>query len=413
MEGTQPGRVGYRAAIASGELRALVAGQLVSVTGTSIAAVALTILIYRRTSSPLLSSLAFALGFVPYLLGGGLLAGLVDRVRPRRLVAASSCAAAALAAAMAVPGLPIAVLLALLFAIGVLSATSGGARASLVRASVAPQAYVPAVSLLRIAAQVAQVGGNAAGGALLLLLTPSGALLVNSASFAFSAATTRFGVTDHPNTGAAAPGLVRDSLRGARRILAERELRRLLLLSWLVPMFSVAPEALAAPYVIRHHGSSGLVGIWLVALPIGLIAGDVLGVRFLDERRQRQLVWPAAALSFLPYLAFAAGPPVAVAIALLVASGLCAVHGLGLSALVRDAAPEHLFARVMTLSNTGLMTLQGAGFALAGGIAQVTGPAAAITIAGICGLVSVALLVRPAAGAAEPGQTAGVERRTT
>src|SRR3954451_23086704 len=79
-------RVGYRAALASRELRAIVGGQLVSVAGTSIAAVALTILVYQRTASPLLSALAFALGSLPYLLGGVLLSGIVDRVRPRRLV---------------------------------------------------------------------------------------------------------------------------------------------------------------------------------------------------------------------------------------------------------------------------------------------------------------------------------------
>ena len=62
-------RVGYRTALASRQVRALVAGQFVSVVGTSVAAVALTIVVYQRTASPLLSSLAFALGFVPYLVG--------------------------------------------------------------------------------------------------------------------------------------------------------------------------------------------------------------------------------------------------------------------------------------------------------------------------------------------------------
>jgi hypothetical protein len=182
-------RMGYRAALASGELRALVAGQLVSVAGTSVAAVALTILVYRRTASPLLASLAFALGFVPYLLGGGLLSGIVDRVRPRRLVASCDLLAAVLAAAMAWPRLPVGVLFALLLAIGTLTSLEGGARATLVRASVPADAYVPARSLLRISAQLAQIGGNAAGGALLLVLTPSGTLLANGASFALSAAT--------------------------------------------------------------------------------------------------------------------------------------------------------------------------------------------------------------------------------
>ena len=130
------GRVGYRAALASGELRALVAGSLVSVSGTSVAAVALTILVYQRTASPLLASLSFALAFVPYLLGGGLLSGVVDRVRPRRLVTGCDAASALLAATMAWPGLPVAALFALLLAIGTLSSLSGGARATLVRAAV-------------------------------------------------------------------------------------------------------------------------------------------------------------------------------------------------------------------------------------------------------------------------------------
>ena len=65
----QPG-LSYRDALASRELRALLAGQLVSVGGLSIASVALTILVYRRTASPLLASLTFATSFLPYLLGG-------------------------------------------------------------------------------------------------------------------------------------------------------------------------------------------------------------------------------------------------------------------------------------------------------------------------------------------------------
>src|SRR5262245_45364516 len=159
-------RVGYGAAIASREFRALFASQLVSVSGTSIAAVALTILVYRRTESPLLASLTFALGFLPYLLGGGLLSSVIDRVRPRRLVATCELLSALLAATMALRAIPIALLLVLLLAIGTLASVSSGARATLVRATVSDDAYVPARSLLRIAAQVAQIGGNAGGGAL-------------------------------------------------------------------------------------------------------------------------------------------------------------------------------------------------------------------------------------------------------
>jgi predicted MFS family arabinose efflux permease len=388
-------QAGYRAAVASREFRALLAAQLVSISGTSIAAVALTILVYRRTGSPLLASLTFAIGFLPYLLGGGLLSGIVDRVRPRRLVTSCDLISALLAAAMAWPAVPIPILLALLLAIGTLSSVSSGARAALVRSTVSEDAYVPARSLLRIAVQFAQIGGNAGGGALLVILSPSGALLVNAASFALSATTVRLVLSDHPNLGQRSQTtLLRDSLHGVRSVLTHTQLRRLLLIGWLGPMFAVAPEALAAPYVAAHHGSSTLVGWWLIALPVGLIGGDIAGVRLLSPHQQRRLVAPALAMSFLPYLAFALDPPIPIALPLLVASGACGLYALGLDARVRDAAPPHLFARTMTLNSTGLMTLQGIGFTLAGAVAQATGPATAIAIAGSCGLTATILLLR-------------------
>lgn len=388
-------RIGYRQALASREFRALLASQLVSISGTSIAAVALTILVYQRTASPLLASLTFALGFLPYLLGGGLLSSVIDRVRPRRLVASCDLVSALLAATMAWPAIPVTILLTLLLAIGTLASVSSGARAALARSTVSEDAYVPARSLLRIAAQVAQLGGNAGGGVLLVVLTPSGTLLVNAAAFAFSAAAVRFALADYANVGQPSQArLLRDSLRGARTILAHAQLRRLLLVGWLAPMFAVAPEALAAPYVAAHHGSSTLVGWWLVALPLGLIVGDIAGVRLLTPQRQRRLVAPAAAAGFVPYLAFAFGPPIPIALVLLVASGACGLYMLGLDARVRDAVPPQLFARTMTLNSAGLMTLQGVGFILAGAIAQGIGPAIAIAIAGSLGLTATTALLR-------------------
>lgn len=393
MSGEDGMRVGYGAALQAREFRALLVSQFVSVCGTSVAAVALTILVYRRTGSPLLASLSFALGFLPFVLGSGLLSSVVDRVRPRRLVVGCDSASAVLAAAMAVPGMPVPVLFALVLGIGTLLSLSSGARAALVRASVSTDAYVPARSLIRIAVQFAQIGGNAVGGALLLLLTPSGALLVNASSFLFSATVIRLVLADHANEGQPSGTLLRDSLAGAREVFRHDELRRLLMLGWLVPMFSVAPEALAAPYVSQHGGSTALVGWWLVALPLGLIAGDVAGVRLLAPQQQRRLVAPAAAAGFVPYLVFAADPSLPAALVLLVVAGACSLYSLGLDGRVRDAAPPELFARAMTLNSAGLMTLQGLGFVLAGALAQTVGPAEAIAFAGCCGIAATVVLI--------------------
>ncbi|MBO0834671.1 MAG: MFS transporter [Actinobacteria bacterium] len=392
MTSEKPGRVGYRQALVSRELRALLIAQLVSVGGTSVAAVALTVLVYERTTSPVLAALTFSLAFLPYLVGGALLSSFADRVRPRRLVTCCDGASALLAASMAWPSMPVPALLGLLFLIGGLSSLASGSRSALVRMAVSEEAYVPGRSLMRIASQVAQLAGNAGGGALLLVVSPSGALLVNGASFAVSALTIRLVVGDHDKLGAVGGGRVPGSLRGAWTVLANAELRRLLLLGWFVPMFAVAPEAVAAPYVAAQHASSSVVGWWLTALPIGIISGDVIGVRFLSPRLQRRLVAPLAAASFAPYLAFAARPDVGLAIPLLAVSGMCGCYVLGLDARTRDAAPLPMFGRTMTVSSAGLMALQGAGFTLAGALAQALGPATAITVSGGCGVATVFLL---------------------
>lgn len=393
------GRVGYRQALDSNEFRALCAGQLVSVAGNSVAAVALTVLVYRRTSSALLASLTFSLAFLPYLLGGAVLSGVVDRVRPRRLVTTCDAASAVVAAAMAWPQMPVPALLALLFVIGSLSSLASGSRGALVRSTVSYDSYVPARSLMRIASQVAQIGGNAGAGALLVFLAPSGALLVNAACFALSSSLVRTVVHDHDHLGDTAGQRPPGSWRGAKEVLSNNQLRRLLLLGWLAAMFSVAPEALAAPYVAAHHGPSSMVGWWLTALPVGVITGDIIAVRLLGSERQRRWVAPAVLTSFIPYLVFASSPAVPVALPLLTVAGLCSFYGLGLDARVRDAAPLHLFTRTMTLNSAGLMALQGIGFTLAGAAAQILGAAPTIAIAGIGGITTTIAILHTGAGA--------------
>ena len=385
----------YRLALRSGEFRAIFVTTIITITGSTVSAVALTVLVYERTGSPFLSALTFAFGFFPYLVGGTLLSGIVDRVPPRRLLVSLDLGAMVLSATMALPGMPVVGLLALLFGTGTLTSLSNGTRAGLVRTIVPEASYVPARSLLRIAGQTAQIVGNGVGGALLIVLTPRGAILVNAASFLLSACVMRFGLRLHT---IAAPEerapLLRDSLRGVRRIFADVPLRRLLLFGWLVPMCAVAPEALAAPYVAGQGASPAFVGLWLGALPVGIIVGDLIAVWRIGAHRLRRLVGVAAAGSLVPYLVFAGRPPLAAAIPLLVLAGMFGMWGLGVDALVRDVAPEQGFGRMMTVNNAGVMTTQGLGFALAGALAEVVGSGRAIAIAGVCGLV-VVLLLRP------------------
>ena len=383
----------YGAALALPEFRALFAAAGASITGQVVSSVTLTVLVFERTRSPLLSSVTFTLGFLPFLFTGTLLSGIVDRVPPRRLLAACTLGSAGLTATMAVPGMSVPALYALILCTGTLGGFANAAQAALIRSIVPEAVYVPARSLLRIAVQAAQVGGNPVGGLLLVTLSPSGSFLASAAMLTAAAAVARFGIGAYPVAGQAdRTALLRDSLHGLRNVFAQSRLRRLMLLGWLVPTFSVAPEALAAPYIAGRGASAALVGWWLAMLPIGIITGDLLGVTFLSARRQRMLVGAAAAASFVPYLAFAASPPIVVALPLLVVSGMCSLYSLGLDGLIRQAAPEHLFARAMAVNNAGLLTLQALGFAIAGALGGLAGPGAAIAMAGVFGIIAVACL---------------------
>src|SRR5258708_30848516 len=109
-------RASYRDVLAVSEFRVIFVANVVSVLGTVVAAVALTVLVYERTRSPALAALVMALSFLPYLVGGVLLGAAADRLPARRVLVGCDVASAVLVGCMLVPGMPVPGLLALLFA---------------------------------------------------------------------------------------------------------------------------------------------------------------------------------------------------------------------------------------------------------------------------------------------------------
>ncbi len=396
-------RATYGSVFSVREFRALYAAHVASMLGDVVAAVALTVLVFERTGSSLLAALTFSLVFVPHLVGGVLLSALVDRLPPRPTLVACHLASAALVAVMAVPGMPIWALLTLLVALGLIAPVFSGVRAAILPDLLPDRSqYVLGRALMRMVAQGSQVFGNALGGALLLLLHPGGALVVDAVSFALSALLVQLGTRSRPAaTGAAEVSVVRDSLAGMRAVLAHRPVRRLLLLGWLLPACAVAPEALAAPYVRLLGEPVGAVGLLLAAMPAGTVVADLAGGRLLGPVGQRRLLVPAALLICLPLVAFAIEPELPLALGLLALTGLGFAYGLALDRMVLDAAPERLRARVLALEGPVLMFAQGAAFAVWGALGEVIPLPLVVAAAGGCGLLGVAWL-RPPRAAASP-----------
>ena len=186
---------------------------IVSMLGNVVAEVALTVLVYEQTRSPALAASVMALAFLPYLLGGVLLGAAADRLPARRVLVVCDLLSAALVAAMVIPGMPVAALLGLLFANGLLAPVYGGVRSAVLPDVLPPgPGYILGRSMMRMVAQSAQIVGFGAGGLLLAVVSPRGALAFDAASFRASALLLRGG--HGPAPGAARPGRGRVDDRG-------------------------------------------------------------------------------------------------------------------------------------------------------------------------------------------------------
>ncbi|MDA5283404.1 MFS transporter [Streptomyces sp. Isolate_45] len=399
-----PEGAGYRGVFRVREFRTVFAAHLLSLLGVVVAEIALTVLVYRATGSPLMSALTFALGFLPYALGGTLLAGLADRLPARRLLVTCDLLCAACAAAMVWPGTPVAGLLVLRCAMAFVAPLFQGARsASLADILGSGEAFVLGRSLLRMVSQSAQLVGFGLGGLLLTLLAPRGAIALTAAGFLASALLLRFGTRARP---ARAPGAAAAPTGGLRVLLGDRRLRALTLLFWLPPAFVVVPEALLTPYADGIGAGTVTLGILMCALPVGTVAGEVWAGSALTARTRSRIVAPLAALAPLPLLVYVVRPAAPVVLGALLLAGLAQAYTLGLDRMFVDAVPEEARGRAMTLLGTGMMTFQGVGMALAGLAAEFFPVHAVVTGAAVLGAAVVLMLLAALRAAGRPrGET--------
>ena len=95
-------------------------------------------------------------------------------------------------------------------------------------------------------------------------MSPAAVLALTAGTFLGSALLLRLGTLARPARDAARGegrgALVGASLGGARRLLADRRMRALLLLSWLPPAFVVVPEALLIP--VRRRAGRRARPVW-------------------------------------------------------------------------------------------------------------------------------------------------------
>jgi MFS family permease len=389
----------WRSLLSVREFRYLWLAQAMSVTGDELARVAIAVLVFQETHSALLTGATYATSYLPWLLGGPLLSGVADRYPRRTVMVVCNVLSAGLVVLLASPQLPVGALCALLFFVVLLESPFLSARAALIADILPDDRYVLASAMGNLTVQVTQVVGFAAGGALVAIMGPRQALLVDAATFALSAAIIRFAAARRPaaRDGEETTGLQAwwgQLVAGVRLVFGDPNLRRLVGLAWLAT-FAVVPEGLAAPYAATLHGSAAVVGLLLAAQPVGAALAGLVLSRFVAPARRLELMNPLAVLCCLPLVGFMFHPGLGLSLGLLVVSGIGASYNLPANAAFVQAVPAARRGQAFGLVAAGLAAGQGLSIAVAGAIADHVAPALVIAAAGVLG-VAAALLVNGA-----------------
>ena len=371
------------------EFRALWLSMVLSVAGDRLALVALTLLVYGRTRSPLLAAIVYAAGYLPWVIGGLFLADVGDR-RPRRTVMIFCDAVrAVLVAAMAVPGVPIAALVALLFAVTMFAPPFESARAAITPDILSGERYVLGTAVIQTTFLAGQVAGAVAGGLAVAFIGVRPALVIDAATFVLSGLLIALGTHARPaaltDGGQESPWA---RMRGGiRLVFGDPALRTLLLFGWLVVFYTI-PEGIAAPYANRLGGGPIATGLVIASTAFSTTIVTPLFTRFVRPRRRLALMGPLAVLTCATLVATALRPALAVSLAIFSLSAAFGIYQVAANTAFVVRVPSQRRAQAFGIANMGVIVGQGAAFVAAGAAAEMFSPAAVIAVGGGLGAIS-------------------------
>jgi predicted MFS family arabinose efflux permease len=391
----------YAGVLAVTPFRVLFASRALAITADTVRMVALSVLVFAVTGSPLLAALAYGISFLPQLVGGSLLGAVADLLPPRQLIALGYAVEFASGLVLAFADLPIWLSMALVAAVSMVTPVLNGAVGRVVADVLAGENYVLGRSLLNLASSAAQLIGMAGAGAAVAALGARHAMLVTAVLHLLAAAWVWFRLPElRVSAGErGASSAVRRSWVGNRQLLRDRSIRTLILAQWLPPACVTGAEGLIVPYVAVRGLPAEDGGLLLACLPVGMMIGSLVLGRVVGPELRRRLLVPMMAVVGLPLVGFVIpGLPVVACGVLLVIAGTGFAYGLAIQQRFRDVVPAAGRGQAFSLLSTGLMTAQGISPAVAGALAGVVPVADVIAL---CGAVCVVWVGRFRLRAAE------------
>ena len=389
--------------------RQLASAYTVNELGNWVGEIALAVLVYDQTGSPLATAgLFIGMVFVPSLIGQGVIARL-EVVGTRRALPALYLgeALAFVALAATVENFS----LALVIALAVVDGTLAIAARTFTRASAAavltPSGQLrEGNAIINVGFTIAGAAGPAIAGVVVALLGVQTALLVDAGSFVVVAAMLALTTSLPQVRGEAAPW-VRRLREGLAYVRGRAVLMRLLAMQAVAFVFFtlVLPIEIVYAKETLDAGNSGY-GALLSSWGAGMVAGSLVFVAAARSiSLQAQLVVSTAMIGSA-YLGMAAAGSLPVACAAAAFGGIGnGVQWVALMSAVQELTASRYQARVVGLLESIGRVMPGVGFVLGGVIAELLNPRASFVAAGAgaLGVLAVAIpLLRRADWRPEP-----------
>jgi predicted MFS family arabinose efflux permease len=377
----------YRELFRAPEFTPMFLSAAVQVGAQTLSGLALGTLVYIATGAPLLSALAMFGPSLTQLIGATTLLSAADRLPPRAALTGTCLAFAVGTAALAIPGLPLWAIFAIIFSLGLVASPAGGVRYGLLNEILPRESYLLGRSVLNMSVGTMQICGFAVGGVLVTTLSPRGTLLAGATLYLASAAAIRFGLSLRPPRTAGRPS-IRSTWRNNALLWSSVPRRYVYLALWVPNGLIVGCESLFVAYAPRH------AGLLFASAALGMLAGDTLAGRFVPHRWRERLGAPLRLLLAAPYLIFILHPALPLAVAAVVLASIGYSASLLLQQRLMALTPDELSGHALGLHSSGMLALQGVGAAVAGAVAQQASPATAMAVMAAISVTVTLILAR-------------------
>lgn len=378
--------------------RRLAISYAVNELGDWMGIVALSVLVFEQTGSPLATTALFlGTGFLPALLAP-LLVVRAEQPPPRFALPIIYCGEAAAFGALALLAshFSLAAIVVLATVDGALALCGRALTRAVTVAMLQPEGELRGGNAIL---NVAFTGGAAVGPAIAGLVVAAfgvqSALLLDALSF-YAIACLLFTAGSFPHA-EPEPGASLQRLRaGLAYIRARTRLRRLLTAQSAAFVFfsAVLPVEVVFAKQTLGAGDAGY-GLFLAGWGAGMVLGSVIFAALRRAPLPLLLFFSTLAIG-AGYLAMGAAPSIGVACGAAVLGGTGnGVQWVAVVSAVQELTSERMQARVMSVLDSAGMLAQGAGFVLGGAVASLLNPRATFLLAGagVAAIVAVASLL--------------------